>query len=425
MMINDDFETPRTTHLILWLIIILLGSLLWWAYYFEIDEVARGEGKVIPSSQIQVIQNLEGGILSELLVKEGEVVEKDQVLLKIDDTRFASPLRESESQRGALQAKVARLKAEAEHKAFEIPNDIDEQDKAFWKNEQLLFLARQQGLQATVSILDQQRQQKSQEIRELKSKQSQLEKSRDLVQKELKITRPLVKQGIMSEVDLLRLERQANDLQGEMETTKLGIPRIEAGLEEIKRKVEETTANFRSTARSELNENKAKLSGLSETNVALEDRVKRTAVRSPLKGTVKQIKVNTVGGVMQPGMDLIEIVPLEDNLLIEAKVRPSDIAFLHFGQAAIIKFSAYDFSIYGGLKATVEHISADSISNEKGEAFFLIRLRTDKNYLGDVKHLPIIPGMITTVDILTGRKTILEFLMKPLNKMRERAFRER
>jgi membrane fusion protein, adhesin transport system len=424
-MINNEFEAPRVTHLILWLIIVLIGTLIGWAAYFEIDEVARGDGKVIPSSQIQVIQNLEGGILEELLVKEGDIVEKDQVLLRINDTRFSSPLRESQSQRGALQAKIARLTAEAEHKEFVITKDISDQDKEFWKNEQSLFLARQQGLQATVNILEQQKNQKSQEIRELKSKQSQLEKSRNLVQQELKITRPLVKQGIMSEVELLRLERQANDIQGEMETTRLGIPRIEAALEEVKRKIEEAAANFRSAAQSELNENKAKLSGLSESNVALEDRVKRTAVRSPVRGTVKQIKVNTVGGVVQPGMDLLEIVPLEDNLLIEAKVRPSDIAFLHSGQAAMIKFSAYDFSIYGGLTAKLEHISADSITNEKGEPFFLIRLRTDKNYLGNVKHLPIIPGMITTVDILTGRKTILDFLMKPLNKIRERAFRER
>lgn len=424
-MINNEFEAPRVTHLILWLIIVLIGALIGWAAYFEIDEVARGDGKVIPSSQIQVIQNLEGGIVDELLVKEGEIVEKDQILLRINDTRFSSPLRESQSQRSALQAKVARLTAEAEHKEFVITKDISDQDKEFWKSEQSLFLARQQGLQATVNILEQQKNQKSQEIRELKSKQSQLEKSRNLVQQELKITRPLVKQGIMSEVELLRLERQANDIQGEMETTRLGIPRIESALEEVKRKIEEAAANFRSAAQSELNENKAKLSGLSESNVALEDRVKRTAVRSPVRGTVKQIKVNTAGGVVQPGMDLLEIVPLEDNLLIEAKVRPSDIAFLHSGQAAMIKFSAYDFSIYGGLTAKLEHISADSITNEKGEPFFLIRLRTDKNYLGNVKHLPIIPGMITTVDILTGRKTILDFLMKPLNKIRERAFRER
>ncbi len=424
-MINNEFEAPRVTHLILWLIIVLIGTLLGWAAYFEIDEVARGDGKVIPSSQIQVIQNLEGGILEELLVKEGDIVEKDQVLLRINDTRFSSPLRESQSQRGALQAKIARLNAEAEHKEFVISKDISDQDKEFWKSEKSLFLARQQGLQATVNILEQQKNQKSQEIRELKSKQNQLEKSRNLVQQELKITRPLVKQGIMSEVELLRLERQANDIQGEMETTRLGIPRIESALEEVKQKIEEAAVNFRSLAQSELNENKAKLSGLSESNVALEDRVKRTAVRSQVRGTVKQIKVNTVGGVVQPGMDLLEIVPLEDNLLIEAKVRPSDIAFLHSGQSAMIKFTAYDFSIYGGLTAKLEHISADSITNEKGEPFFLIRLRTDKNYLGNVKHLPIIPGMMTTVDILTGRKTILDFLMKPLNKIRERAFRER
>lgn len=240
------------------------------------------------------------------------------------------------------------------------------------------------------------------------------------------MTRPLVQQGVMSEVELLRLERQQSDLKGELEATRISIPRLEAALMEARNKVEGFIIKFRSDAMSEMSAARAEISPIGATGTALEDRLARTTVRSPMTGTVKRIKVTTIGGVIQPGMDLMEIVPLEDKLLIEARVKPSDIAFLRSGQEGTVKLTAYDFSIYGGVPAKLEYISADSITNDEGETFYIIRVRTKTNYLvqGD-KRLPIMPGMLATVDIRTGKKSVLSYLLKPVIKTREGALHER
>ena len=414
----------RFSHLILWITVLFFVSAGVWAYYSTLDEVTRGTGKVIPSSHVQVVQNLEGGIVSEILMKEGEIVKKGQVLLRIDDTRFASSYRESQVISSAMEAKRVRLTAESQGKPFKLSPKWKRRE--LFLNERALAQSRQQELQAGVAILNQQQTQKKHEIKELKSKQRHLQHSYDLVQKELKITQPLVKKGVMSEVELLRLQREASLMKAELESTRLSIPRVEAAIIEADHKIEEIEVNFRTQALAELNEIRAELSRMSESKRALKDRVTRTAVRSPVKGTIKQIKVTTIGGVVQPGMDLVEIVPLKDTLLIEAQIRPSDIAFLHPGQTAMVKLTAYDFSIFGGLKASLEHISADTIINERGEPFFLIRLRTDRNYLGTIESpLPIIAGMTVNVDILTGKKSLLDYLLKPIKKAQERALRER
>ncbi|RKZ42265.1 MAG: HlyD family type I secretion periplasmic adaptor subunit [Gammaproteobacteria bacterium] len=419
-----DSKPSRFSHLILWITLLFFASAGVWAYYSKLDEVTRGTGKVIPSSHVQVVQNLEGGIVSEILMKEGEIVKKGQVLLRIDDTRFSSSYRESQVTSSAMEAKKARLIAEYQGKPFKLSPKWKKRE--LFLNERALAQSRQQELQAGIAILNQQQTQKRHEIKELKSKQRHLQHSYDFLQKELKITHPLVKKGVMSEVELLRLQREASLMKAELENTRLSIPRVEAAIIETDHKIEEIKVNFRTQALAELNEIRAELSRMSESKRALKDRVTRTAVRSPMKGTIKQIKVTTIGGVVQPGMDLVEIVPLKDSLLIEAQIRPSDIAFLHPGQMAMIKLTAYDFSIFGGLKASLEHISADTIINERGEPFFLIRLRTERNYLGTIElPLPIIAGMTVNVDILTGKKSLLDYLLKPIKKAQERALRER
>jgi adhesin transport system membrane fusion protein len=240
------------------------------------------------------------------------------------------------------------------------------------------------------------------------------------------MTRPLISQGAVSKVEMLRLEREANKLQGELETTELQIPIIQSKFDEAQQAIEDKKLVYHNVAKQELNNFLAELEALSVTSVALEDRLKRTHVRSPVRGTVNQILVNTVGGVIQPGMDLIEIVPLEDTLLVEMKIKPSDIAFLHPGQKAMVMFTAYDFTIYGGLEGKVEHISADSITDETGESFYLVRVRTAQNHLGtDANPMPIIPGMVTTVDILTGKNTLLSYLLKPALRTQSLALKER
>jgi len=416
----------RAGHSLLLLSLAFFVAAGWWAYKTTLDEVTRGMGKVVPSSKIQVIQNLEGGILAEVLVSEGQEVEKGQVLLKIDDTRFSSSFRESELKYYELLARSARLKAESTGSKFVIPEEVIKTSPLLGENEMSLYQSRQDELNSAVRVLKQQAAQRKQELVERRAKQAQLKRSYELSTKEMKMSEPLVAAGVMSEVELLRLKRSANDLHGEMDANRLAIPRITSSLKEVKQKIEELTLQFQSTAASQFSEVNAELARTKETVFSSQDRVSRTQVRSSVHGTIKQLKINTVGGIIQPGMDLVEIVPMEDNLLIEAKIRPADIAFLSPGQKAMIKLTAYDFSIYGGLPAKLERISADTITDEKDESFYLIYLRTDKNFIDSSQgKLKIIPGMTTSVDILTGKKSVLDYLLKPILKAKNEALRER
>lgn len=419
-------QSPKGGRIVLWIVALFVLAAGCWANIAELDEVTRGMGKVIPSSQIQVVQNLEGGILSEILVSEGEIVKPGQTLLRIDDTRFASSYREGRAGYLNLKAKAARLQAEAEGAGFEAPEEVQREMPELVQRELNLFQSRADELNSNITILQQQVKQRRQELAELNVKEENLQGSYKLLERELELTAPLEKQGVVSEVEVIRLKRQLNDLEGQLKATRLAIPRIRSTLSEAEHKVKEMRLQFRSNARAELNETLAELARITEANQALEDRVKRTWVKSPVHGTVKQLMVNTVGGVIQPGMDLLEIVPLEDTLLVEAKIRPKDIAFLRPGQDVTVKLTAYDFAIYGGLDASLEHISADTITDSEDESFYLVRVRTDRNFLGnEAEPLPIIPGMQTEVDILTGKKTVLTYLIKPVLRGMNHALSER
>ncbi len=415
------------SHLILWASFAFIAVAIVWANFATLDEVTRGSGKTIPASHIQIIQNLEGGILAEILVKEGDTVEKGQALLRIEAVQFKSSFNETKLTYFELLATVASLTAEVNGTKMLISNDILKEHPDIIKAAQRLLLSRQKEIQVSSSILEQQVKQKEQEIIELKAKAGQIYRSHQLLAEELKMSEPLVAEGAMSKVELLRLKRNVNDLRGELTSTRLSIPRLQASLDEAKNKLSELKVRFHTEALEQLKEAKAELDRTSETVLALEDRVTRAKVISPVKGTIKRLKITTIGGVIQPGMDLVEIVPLGDQLLIEAKVRPADIAFLRPGQEAMVKLTAYDFSIYGGLVAKLEHISADTIINEEdGKSYYLIRLRTNKSYLEkNSERLNIIAGMTADVDILTGKKTVLDYLLKPILKAKERALKER
>lgn len=419
---------PIVYHFILMTAVAFLAIALLWASFATLDVVTVAQGKVIPSRNMQIVQNLEGGIVKQIEVKVGEVVEAGQVLMVLDETRFVSTLKEGEVQEAALKAKVERLTAESRGEGLQFSKALEQNFPQFVSQELNLYNSRKNELNVKLNILKDEVNQQQQELVAMKSKKEQLEKSLQLIQKELTLTKPLLKQGVVSEVDVLRLERTVNDLGGELEQTELSIPRLEAALASAQKKVEELSIVFQTSAQAELNTTRAEYARIHETNHAAKDRVTRTIVRSPVRGTVNQLKVNTIGGIIQPGQDLIFIVPLDDTLLIEANVRPSDVGFLRPGLPATVKISAYDFSIYGGLKAIVEHISADTITDEKGNAFYQIRVRTtDRSYLVG-KHgekLEIIPGMSATVDVLTGHKTVLEYLLKPIIKAKRDAMRER
>lgn len=420
-------RAPTTGRRFMWIVVFFLVAAVAWANFAKLDEVTRGDGKVIPSRQVQVIQNLEGGILSEIRVREGEVVDEGQVLLRIDDTRFQASYRESQSRINSLRAKIVRLTAESEGSDFTASIvGANPEYLSLIRREQELYENHKRELDATLEIYRKQAAQRSQELVELRSKQVSLERGYELIQKELELTRPLIAEGAVSEVEILRLERTANDVDTELVATKLAIPRVRATIDEANKKLEEVELSFRNDAREELNDLQSELTSLIESSVALEDRVSRTYVRSPVHGTIKQLLINTVGGVIQPGMDIIEIVPLEDTLLVEVRVRPADIGFLHPEMDAVVKISAYDFAVYGGLDAKVEHISPDSILDEQGESYYLVKVRTDKNFLGPEENpLSIIPGMQASVDILTGKKTVLDYLLQPVTRARDRALRER
>ena len=420
-------QTPKGGQQLLWAIVIFIVVMVIWASLATVDEFTRGEGQVIPSQHIQIVQNLEGGIVDEVYVREGQSVKRGEPLVRLDDKRFSSSLREAEVNQAQLLAKSLRLKSEAEGSAFPekelVTVEISEKIIAFERD---LYVARAQELSASNQVILQEVAQKRQELSEWRAKVKQLARSYKLLKNELDLTSPLVDQGAVSEVEVLRLRRQVNDVQGEMNAARLTIPRIESSLNESENKLSAAESAFRSRSQSEFNEVSAELGRLQESSQAIVDQVARTLVRSPVEGTIKQLFVKTLGGVIQPGRDIVAIVPTEDSLLIEVQVSPADIAFLHPKQKAIVKFTAYDFSIHGGLDGNVVHISPDTILDEEGNSFYMVQIETDQAFLGAKEDpLPIIAGMTVSVDILTSEKTILDYILKPILKTKQLALRER
>jgi adhesin transport system membrane fusion protein len=416
-------QEPLRARVLVRTILIALALFIMWTAVALVDEITKAEGKVIPSSQIQILQSLDGGIVAEINVKEGQVVEAGQVLLRVDPTRFESSVRENRSQYLALTAKAARLRALAEGLPFVPPPEVLVEDPKTVQDEQRLYETARSNVEAQISIARQQLVQRQQELSEMRVKREQASQAYELTAKELALTKPLINSGAVSEVELLRLERDTTRFRGERDMAAAQILRSQAAMAEASRKIEETELNARNEVRKDLGDTMAKLNAFTEGGVALVDKVKHAAVRSPVKGTVKRLLVNTVGGVVQPGRDLIEVVPLDDALILEAKVAPKDIAFLRPGQPAVVKFTAYDFSTYGGLEAKLENIGADSITDEKGNTFFLVKVRTNKSSLG--ANLPVIPGMVAEVDIITGQKSILSYLLKPVLRAKQGALTER
>lgn len=407
-----------------WSLLALVLVLLTWAALAPLDEVARGQGRVVPSSHVQVVQSLDGGSVSAILVREGNVVEKGQLLLRIDPTRFASSLQENVSQVVALQARAARLRALAEDQPFQPPPGLEQRYPQLTNEERALYLARRHELINGLGIVQEQLEQRTQELNESISRRNQAAESHTLTQRELAMTRELSGSGAVSEVELLRLQRDATRFRGERDSANAQISRLQAAVSEARRKRLETEFAFRNQARQELAETLGKLRGLEAGTSALQDKVDRTEVRAPMRGTIKRLQVTTVGGVVQPGKDLVEIVPLDDHLLLETRIQPRDVAFLRPGQKAVVRFSAYDFSVYGGVEATLEHVSADTLADDKGNAYYVAQVRTHQAWVGN-RHQPILPGMMADVDILTGKRTVLSYLLKPVLRAQAYALSER
>ncbi|WP_020584701.1 HlyD family type I secretion periplasmic adaptor subunit [Endozoicomonas elysicola] len=418
-------KTPRGGRLLIYTMLLALFSAIIWASVARLDEITRGMGIVIPSSRLQVVQNLEGGILEKVFVTEGEQVLSGQPLMQLDDTRFSSSFRESAIEYHSELAKAARLKAELSGDTLNFPEALSDHPE-YIERERDIYNQRADRFSAELNVASEQAAQAQHELNSAEDQLKFLTTSFELGQDELELTVPLAEQGVVSKVELIQLRQRVNDLESEKRRTELSIPKLRAGYQESLARKEEVIQKYRSDIVQELKETEVHLDQLNESHNAMEDQVDRTLVRSPMDGVVKKIHVTTVGGVVQPGMSLIEIVPLEDNLLIEAQIQPKDIGFLRQGMKAIVKLTAYDFAIYGGLEGDVEHISADTIKDEKGESFYIVRIRTKDNFVGSPeKPLLIIPGMRTNVDIITGDKTLMAYLLKPILRAKQNALTER
>jgi adhesin transport system membrane fusion protein len=416
-------QTPVKARGLLYAVVIALFLLVVWSYFAEIDEVAKGDGKVIPSQQLQVLQSYDGGIVQEILVREGQTVKAGQVLLKVDPTRFLSSLEENTTQFAALAAKVQRLSALTQGEVLRFNRNLRERAPTIVDNERKLYNSNLAELDEVAAGSDSRIMQRRQDVEEERVNLSQYQNVLSLSQKELAVTKPLLASGAVSEIEILRLERQIVELEGNITKSKVAIERGLNAIEEEIIKKEEARLKLVNRWNQELTEATAEMATLQQSQTSLEDVVSQADLRSPINGTVQRLLINTVGGVITPGSAVVELVPQDDQLIVEAKVSPKDIAFIREGQPAILKFSAYDFTIYGGMSAEVQHISADAITNDKDETYYLVRLETKRSIADE--SLDILPGMIVQVDILTGKKTVLNYILSPLFNVTASALRER
>ncbi len=423
--IDDDLPVSR--HVLLIAITSFFVIFVFWANIATLDEVTRGDGKVIPSSEIQALQTLEAGIVEEFLVKEGQEVKTGQVLVRLSDIEASSDLGANQARYYGLLASITRLQAEAEGKmTVEFPEEVMEGSPASVTEEINVFRANQRQLQGQVNVLQPQLAQREQEVRELDTRIRDLRGVISLQRQEKEMIEPLVARGSAPKLELLQLERVIKEKNSELNSARSSLPRAKSAVDEAKARIEEIESSAKAQAQTELAAKLIELNEIRERLSALKERKTRTEIKSPVNGTIKELTINTVGGVVRPGENLIEIVPKADQLLVEARVRPSDIAFLYPGQQAVVKITAYDFSIYGGLDGEVVDISADTIEDEQGNSFYRVRLRTYETELKRKDEiLPIIPGMVASADILTGEKTVMQYLLKPFIKTLDNAMTER
>ena len=420
-------EKPAAPAMLLFFsIIALVLAFIVWAAITEVEELTRGQGQVVPSREVQIVQSLEGGILQELLVAEGEAVKKGQVLLRISDVQFSSEERGTEARSLALRAKKARLTAEANGEDFKIPKDIQDKTPKIAANEKALYESRQQELKTAFTILDDRISKANAELQEVQAEINRLYSSRTLLNKEYDITKEMVSKKAVPKVEQLRIERELADIRGQINARSKEKEGLEADLRATKNERQSQTEKFRSFALEELSEVETQIAALEENLKSIGDRVDRTELRSPVDGLVNSINLKTIGGVVEPAMRLVEIVPLDDELKIIAQILPTEIAFLEKGQPVKVKITAYDSQVYGALDGKLTRVAANSTTDNDGNILFEIEVRTLKNHLGTPENpLPITPGMVAEVNVITGKRTILHYLLKPFHRGLDIALRER
>ncbi|GHE22862.1 HlyD family type I secretion periplasmic adaptor subunit [Halomonas urumqiensis] len=417
-------QAPIRARTFLYVVVLAVAGLITWAYFAPIDEVTRGSGRVIPSSQLQKVQSFDGGVVQNIQVREGQLVEAGQVLMSIDPTRFVSNFRENRAQAQSLRAKAERLRALVTETPFNPAEDLRTNAPDIVAQEREVYESRREELRQQEGILEDRIRQREEELNEAIARRDTAQREANMASQELNLTRPLLSSGAVSEVEVLRLQRDVSRATGERNQAAAAVARLESAVEEAKAQLSEVGVERRSDWRNDLAQVLGDLSALDESSAGLQDRVRLAELRSPVDGVVQRLAINTLGGVVQPGQDVVDIIPSDDQLLVEARIAPQDIAFLRPGQPATIKLTAYDFAIYGGLQAEIDHISADTITDDNDNTFYLVRVRTVEGVEPD-SDISVIPGMTAQVDILTGKRTVMQFLLKPVlrawnNSMGER-----
>ncbi len=421
---------PFMARMIVGLVAALIVIFLAWAAIAEIDEIARGEGKVIPVSKTQIVQSSEAGVVETIAVQVGQVVRKGELIVQLNNTTTESSLGESVAKARALGAKIARLALEetgSYDAAFVCPQEVEKVASKVCENEERLFSANKAAFLNKAGVLKERVRQRENELSEAQANIVRLEQNIAQSTRQFDLMSPLAKKGLVAQTELISLERELTDQRGQITVYQESLERLRGAVEEARLQVDELALQLRQQALTEKAQTLAELSVIDETIRGATDRVSRTDIRSPVDGIVNTLEVNTIGAYVDPGTVVAGIVPTAETLLVEAKISPRDVAFITRGQKAIVKVTAYDFSIFGGLEGEVTNVSADSIvDKEKGETFYLVQVKTDKSELvRDGKSYPIIPGMVASAEIMTGRKTILSYLMKPINKAQSVALTER
>ncbi|TIS00772.1 MAG: HlyD family type I secretion periplasmic adaptor subunit [Mesorhizobium sp.] len=429
-MLAKDDRPPLFASASVYIIGALFVAFTAWASFAEVDEIARGDGKVIPASKTQIIQASEAGVVQEIAVKIGQTVRKNDLIIRLDNTGNPSSLGEEQAKARALQARIARLKFEQSGNlegAFPCPSDIQKTAPEICDNEQKLLVARRDNFQVKLSVLKSRLDQREKELDEATANSDRLSKSLAVSDQETALVESMVKKGLMARTEQIRVEREQTDLRGQLNLAGETIKKSKAAITEAQLQVDELGLQLQQEALSDLTQALADLSVVDETIRGATDKVARTDIRSPVDGIVNTLDVNTLGAFVQPGAVVAGIVPTSETLLVEARVSPRDVAFIQPDQDALIKVTAYDFSIFGGIEGKVSNITADSLVDQKtGEPYYQVRVATEKSTLQrNGKTYSIIPGMICSVDIKTGRKTILNYLLKPINKARQEAMSER
>ena len=419
-------QINRASLYLLWSITGFFVAMFVWIAIAEVDTVTRADGRVIPSAKMQVIQNLEGGIVTEIRVKQGQSVKDGDRLVALSTLQADGDMNSRYQQVLGLEARAARLAALASGQQPKFPKSVTDSAPELMSVEMATFLSKKLEQESQASVLSAQLEQKTRELEEAKIGLLATRKSLELGREERATVARLVERGLEPRLELVRIDRTFAEQEGRAEVAAVTIERVRAAINEIGSRKDAMLRQFRSDALNELNRTMADLSPLKQAMPALVDKVSRTEIKAPLNGIVNRVFVTTVGGIVRPGDPIVEVVPADDQLVVEALVSPKDIGFILLGQPARVKITAYDYSIFGAMDGIVQSISADAVPNEKGEAFFQVRIETKTTAINAIdKKLPIMPGMQAQIDIITGKKTILQFLSKPIIGVKENAFRER